>query len=126
MMGSNMKKKFALLLCLLMCAVPNLAAPQSVEDLVRQGDKYRDGDGVAKDYGQAMVFYRKAADQGDANAQLKVGGLYNAGLGVAKDPQEAIIWLRKAAGQRFVGAELPLAFIYQNGLAVPQDYRQAM
>jgi TPR repeat protein len=46
------------------------------------GVLYYYGRGVKRDYGEAMRWYRKAADQGDAFAQNNVGWLYANGLGV--------------------------------------------
>ena len=43
--------------------------------------------------------YRKAAEQGDAIAQCKLGLFYEKGIGVAKTPDEAVKWFRKAAKQ---------------------------
>ena len=40
------------------------------------GEKYYDGQGVLKDYKEAMKWYRKAADQGDAMAQARLGLMY--------------------------------------------------
>ena len=45
------------------------------------------------------IWYRKAADQGDADAQFNLGGQYARGHGVAKDVAEAARWYRKAADQ---------------------------
>ena len=47
---------------------------------------YENGLGVDKDTSEAAVWYRKAADQGDADAQLKLGGLYKEGLVVEMNP----------------------------------------
>jgi len=38
-----------------------------------------------KQYGQAMQWYRKAADQGYANAQLTIGAMHEKGQGVTRD-----------------------------------------
>ena len=46
-----------------------------------------------------MKWYRKAAEQGDANAQLWIGYCYENGDGIVKDKAEAIKWYRKAAEQ---------------------------
>ncbi len=40
------------------------------------GEKYYDGQCVLKDYKEAMKWYRKAADQGDAMAQARLGLMY--------------------------------------------------
>jgi TPR repeat protein len=53
-----------------------------------------DGDAV-----QAVVWYRKAAEQGDAQAQNNLGVMYQNGRGVAHDDAQAVFWYRKAAVQ---------------------------
>jgi TPR repeat protein len=55
--------------------------------------------GVKSDYQQAMNWYRKAADQGYADAQFKLGWLYENGLGIEKDYSQAKAWYQKAADQ---------------------------
>jgi TPR repeat protein len=40
---------------------------------------------VLKDYKQAVYWYQKAADQGDAKAQSNLGIMYAFGKGVLKD-----------------------------------------
>jgi TPR repeat protein len=58
-----------------------------------------EGFGVQQNYKQAVEWYRKAADQGDASGQYNLGGIYNNGLGVPQDYTAAARWLRKAADQ---------------------------
>ena len=55
------------------------------------------GRGVTQDYGEAMRWYRKAADQQDALAQYNIGLLYAKGWGVPQDLKEARAWMQKAA-----------------------------
>ena len=43
---------------------------------------YRQGHGVPQDYAQAAVWYRKAAEQGDAGAQFNLGTMCYSGRGV--------------------------------------------
>nr|WP_304302254.1 hypothetical protein [Chromatium okenii] len=40
---------------------------------------YANGDGVAQDEAQAVVWYRKAAEQGDTDAQYNIGVMYTNG-----------------------------------------------
>ena len=54
-------------------------------------------EGLPKDEQQAVYWYRKAADQEDADAQFSLGVCYNAGIGVALDRQEAFRWFARAA-----------------------------
>ena len=72
------------------------------------GVMYAEGDGVAKDLEEAIKWWRKAADQGDANAQFNLGWAYSNGEGVAKDSEEAAEWFRKAAEQGHAGAQRAL------------------
>ena len=58
---------------------------------------YHDGKGVPQDYGNALKWFRKAAEQGDADAEHNSGLAYENGEGVSKDDGEAIRWLNKRA-----------------------------
>jgi uncharacterized protein len=55
--------------------------------------------GAPKDLVQAAAWYRKAAEQGNAIAQLKLGSFYGLGDGVPKDFVSAYMWMNLAAGQ---------------------------
>ena len=49
------------------------------------------------DFALAMQWYRKAADQGNANAQSILGVMYANGRGVTKDDVQAYMWVNLAA-----------------------------
>ena len=74
-----------------------------------------------KDYTQAIIWYRKAADQGDRNGQTGLGMLYEYGNGVSQDYAEAAKWYRKAADQGDSGAQDILADMYRDGHGVTRD-----
>jgi TPR repeat protein len=58
------------------------------------------GEGVPMDKPVAIGMWRRAAEQGDKEAQFKLGCCYSLGdEGLVKDPQSAYIWLKLAAGQ---------------------------
>jgi len=86
---------------------------------------YANGLGVPKDYAKAAKWYREAADQGYASAQLSLGHMYDKGHGVPQNYGEALKWLRKAAEQGDAGAQFFLALKYFTGEGVPEDYVQA-
>lgn len=69
---------------------------------------------------------RKAAEQGDASAQVRLGGMYYIGWVVPRDYQEAAKWFRKAAEQGNAMAQVRLGELYYYGEGVPQDYREAV
>jgi hypothetical protein len=80
---------------------------------------------VPQDNTETAKWYRKAADQGDADAQYKLGLLYDNGQGVPLDYAEAAKWYRKAADQENADAQFKLGLLYDNGQGVPQDYAEA-
>jgi TPR repeat protein len=86
---------------------------------------YRNKRGVEQDDKQAMFWYRKAAEQGNAVAQYSLGGMYFIGSGVEQDNEQAVFWYRKAAEQGQVDAQCILGWMYANGRGVEQDDRQA-
>ena len=77
------------------------------------------------DTAEALKWYLKAADQGDATAEIALGALYNNGQGVPNDYTEAARWYRKAADQGEAHAQYYLGLSYSKGQGVPQDYVQA-
>ena len=63
------------------------------------GGMYEFGRGVPQDYGEAVRWYRLAADQGHASAQRNLGGMYADGRGVPQDDVAAHMWANLAAAQ---------------------------
>ena len=64
---------------------------------------------------------RKAAMQGDVDAQFDLGYMYANGEGVPEDDQEAVRWYRKAAKQGDASAQYNLGVMYGKGEGVPED-----
>lgn len=63
------------------------------------GEKYYYGRGVRLDYAEAAKWYRKAAEQGNSDAQYSLGHMYLFGLGVRQNSRDAANWFLKAAAQ---------------------------
>src|SRR5258705_28499 len=57
---------------------------------------YRDDFRTGENYMEAADWFQKAADQGHASAQQKLGNLYFSGLGVAKDNGFGAMYYREA------------------------------
>ena len=89
------------------------------------GMMYMLGKGVAQDYAQALDWFQKSADQGNAAAQCNLGWMYQNGKGVAQDYAQALDWFQKSAAQGNAAAENKLGAMYMNGRGVTQDYAQA-
>src|SRR5262249_41104898 len=62
---------------------------------------------VAQNDAEAAKWFRKAADQGKAQAQTSLGCMYQAGWGVAQNDTEAVKWFQKVqALYKFFGWDL--------------------
>ncbi len=77
-------------------------------------------------YTEAVKWYRKAAEQGDADAQYQLGKCYDYGRGVTQDFTEAVKWYRKAAEQGDADAQYQLGKCYDYGRGVTQDFTEAV
>ena len=95
--------------------------PRVLEEAYNRGLMYQNGNGVPKDFAEAVRSYRKAADGGVAKAQYALGVMYQQGWGVGQDPAEAAKWYRKAADQGSALAQNDLGVLYQSGKGVMQD-----
>jgi hypothetical protein len=69
----------------------------------------------------AVAELRARAEQGDAEAQFKLGLMYVNGQGVPQDYAQAVGWYRKAAEQGYAAAQYNLGRMYETGRGVPRD-----
>ena len=90
------------------------------------GEKYYNGDGVERDYREAVKWYRKAAEQGNIYAQNNLGSCYYYGNGVLQDYEEAVKWYQESARQGMSIAQNFLGDCYLNGKGVSEDYGEAV
>jgi TPR repeat protein len=98
----------------------------NAEARVNLGTLYEQGNGVPKDYAQAVNWYKQAADQGDAEGQFRLGGMYYDGHGVPKDVVSTANWYRKSAEQGNSKAQYNLGVLYSNGDGVPKNHVEAV
>lgn len=78
-------------------------------------------------YTEASEFYKKAAEQGNAEAQNRLGLMYHNGEGVQQDYAEAEKWFRKSANQGNEEAKLNLHYSYNkenDGRSTVADVQQ--
>ncbi len=73
------------------------------------------------DYTTALNTFRPLAEQGEAQAQFRLGVMYHQGLGVTQDDAEAVLWqwrgvsdVATAKGLSIWGGDLPKAFQVSN------------
>ena len=77
------------------------------------------------DYVTAAKFYRLAAEQGNAQAQVDLGVMLANGTGIVQDLKEATKWYRLAVAQGYPKAQFELGNMYFGGGEVLQDYKEA-
>jgi len=70
--------------------------------------------------------YQKMAEQGDVEAQFKLGIMYQYGYGVTPDDKQAVEWYQKAAEQDYAEAQYFLGLMYADGNGVTKDVSQAV
>ena len=78
--------------------------------------------GINRNTTEAAKWYRKAADQGNADAQYALGRCCANAIGVTKNFMEAINWYRKAATQGHRDAQFELGYYCRKGFGVEKDY----
>ena len=110
-----------------------LTQAQSIADLLHKAqagdaksqydlaEAYFEGNGIAKDPKQGLVWLRKSAGQGYGGAEATLGffyqkGFYQNGVEIEPDAQEAANWYRKAARQNIAKAQTHLSEMLSQGL----------
>jgi TPR repeat protein len=110
-------------------AVRNSARPVvthtagTVETLI--GDAYYYGHWVSRDYAEAARWYRRAAADGNPQAQATLGDMYYYGRNLPQDFVAAVRWWQFAADQGVALAQLNLSVMYANGDGIERDYVKA-
>jgi TPR repeat protein len=77
------------------------------------------------DHHFAVQLYEESAENGDSDAQYKLGLLYLTGNGALQDFAEAAKWLRLAAEQGYALAQYELGLIYRSGYGLAIDQVQS-
>lgn len=104
-----------------------LAETGNVEAQLGLGMLYNMGLGVPKNAAKAVKWYQKAANHGDASAQLLLGEMFMSGeIGLPKNPTTAAKWYQKAADQGNMLAQNNLAEMYDSGEGVPKNPSKAV
>ncbi len=101
---------------------PAATSTPSADDAFRKGFEAFQ----RKDFSQALISLRQAADQGDGRAQTMLGLMYRDGDGARQDHAQALIWLGKAAQQGDAVAQANLSVMYAKGEGTKQDYPRAL
>jgi uncharacterized protein len=89
------------------------------------GEMLRSGDGTRKDREEAIIWTRRAAEQGHSAAQCNLGVSLFRGWGAPPDPQAAIDWWLRAALDGNAHAMFNLGSVLARGRHVKRDLVRA-
>jgi TPR repeat protein len=122
-MGENTKRLF----WKSMLVVVYLAVAGCGDHSQKSAASYREGiDAYTKgNFDVALKKLQPVAEQGNADAQFRLGLMYREGKGVTQDDKQAVSWLNKAAEQGQAEAQENLGLSYAKGLGVERDWVQA-
>jgi uncharacterized protein len=107
-------------------ALKEFKAERCRESHYNLGVMYFKGEGVKADHLEGIEWFRKAADQGLAQAQYVLGTIYYGGRDVAQDRAAAAMLYRKAAGNGHLQAQFYLGLMYYNGDGVEKNRNKAV
>ena len=83
--------------------------------------------GMSKDYGEAIKWYRKAADNGNTDGMMKIADLYYDGNGVSQDYGKDMEWYQRAVDNGNTDCMMiDTGNLYYDGDGVSEDYGKAM
>ena len=82
------------------------------------------GSEIEKDHKEVLK-WKQPAEEGDAQAQFKLGSLYYKGQGVTQSDEKALFWLKKSAKQNYTYAQFFIGAMYFGGFGVGLNYIEA-
>jgi TPR repeat protein len=111
----------------LLAAYPAFASTEArdADVMYLTGSMFDRGDGVPRDYQEALRWYSLAAEAGQPDAMNSLGVMYSMGHGVSQDFPAAMKWWIKAADGGSIAALSNIATAYYAGLGVRKNYPEA-
>lgn len=116
-----MKSKVIYSIALTVILLAGLSMPKHVCAGVTEGNIAYD----SGDYELALKEFRASAEEGDAVAQVLLGGMYLTGKYIPQDLVKAEKWFRKSALQGDAFAQFNLGMMYYKGRGLPQSDARA-
>ena len=91
----------------------------------RQGLRYKEGDGVARDDAAAARFFRRAAEVGHVDARFTLALALQTGRGVPRDEAAALKWYEIAGNAGHREAQFLAGLLYRRGEGTAADPARA-
>jgi len=102
-----------------------LAKSNDSEAMLRVGEAYMQGNGVAADSSAGLEWIRKSAAKNNGEAMYVLAQAYSAGLGVSLDLGKAYEWYKNSAAAGYVAGQYQLGLAYARGIGVAEDKEKA-
>jgi TPR repeat protein len=115
-----MTKRLLPLILFIACAILPASPPAWAGPLEDGLAAYKKGD-----FDTAVRLLQPLAEQGEPQAEEKLGRMYQRGKGLPKDFARAVVWYQKAAEKGDAAAQGRLGFLYRVGAGVPRDLKLA-
>jgi uncharacterized protein len=106
--------------------VPATPSGGNAEALVRLGDLYFTGELLRQDLSTAVLYYRRAADEGSPTGKVRLGEMLARGQGVAQDIDLGRAMVREVAEAGNARAFVALGDLYSRGDGGPIDAEAAI
>ena len=90
-------------------------ARQTPAEMTELARRYANGIGCPRDAGQAMLWYRRAAQEGEPGAMTAIADMLEEGRCVDQDLVAAVAWYRRAANLGFAPAMVRVAGMLERG-----------
>lgn len=127
-----MKYIFILLLIFNLSFAQNISELQSAAEQGNSnaqnnlGNAYLNGNGVTKNFHEAVKWYKLSANQGNIDAQVNLGNMYSDGYGVRYNEEEALRWYKLAADQNDSEAQILIGKKYlYGGINILINFKEA-
>lgn len=89
------------------------------------GLMHQNGLGVARDYAEALRWYRESASKNFGPAQFSLGLMISQGIGIPPNRRQGMEWYERAAQNGFRPARELVAISLEHGLDLKQDREKA-
>lgn len=99
--------------------------PKTKDEQYSLGVRYIQGNGIDKNYVEAIKWFTLAATQEHGESQLMLGKIYYYGEFVKPNFKKALMWNTLAAAQGLSEAQYLLGVIYENGSGVTENKVEA-
>lgn len=120
MNGRGRKSNLVCILALALATTATAQEPATPAEMAELAHKYEKGIGCPRDIGKALVYYKRAASQGDVTAMVSLGDLYREGICVEQDLKYSGDMYRNAAEAGFVPAMMRYGMSLERGGRLPE------